>query len=136
MYCIRCSMVCKIVFCFEFPDNLDKAGRKARRRRRTQAITKRYAFHAKSNTKINQFLANGLTLYPLKTTEYQRFSGVSRGYKTRTLARKGLRSGKDQNIWSSFDFTHLFLNNSDIFLFMIFILLTLNLFYAWKMFAW
>ena len=43
-------MVCKIIFCSEFPDILDEAGRKTRRRRRrrrrTQAIAKRYAFQA------------------------------------------------------------------------------------------
>ena len=41
-------MVCKIIFCSEFPDIPVKAGRKTRRRsrRRTQAIAKRYAFHA------------------------------------------------------------------------------------------
>ena len=38
-------MVCKIVFCSEFPDILDKAGI-VTRRRRTQAIAKRYEFHA------------------------------------------------------------------------------------------
>ena len=45
MYCISCSMVCKIVFCTEFPDIPDKTGRKTTRRR-TQAIANRYAFHA------------------------------------------------------------------------------------------
>ena len=48
--CISCSVVCKIVFCSEFPDIPIKAGkvtkRTRRRRRRTQAIAKRYAFHA------------------------------------------------------------------------------------------
>ena len=41
-------MVCKIIFCSEFPDIPDRGGSKTRRRRRrrTQAITKRYAFHA------------------------------------------------------------------------------------------
>ena len=41
-------MVCKIIFCFEFPNILDKAGRVTRRRtiRRTQVITKRFAFYA------------------------------------------------------------------------------------------
>ena len=44
-------MVCKIIFCSEFPVIPDKAGRKTRRRRkkrrrRRQAIAKRYAFHA------------------------------------------------------------------------------------------
>ena len=43
-------MVCKIVFCSEFPDIPDNAGKVTRgtrrRRRRTQAIAKRYAFHA------------------------------------------------------------------------------------------
>ena len=42
-------MVCKIICCSEFPDIPDKAGRKTRRRR-TQAIAKRYAFNA--NAKI------------------------------------------------------------------------------------
>ena len=42
-------MVCKIVFCSEFPDIADNAGRRRRRRRRrrrTQVIAKRYVFHA------------------------------------------------------------------------------------------
>ena len=49
-------MVCKIIFCSEFPDIPDKAGRKARRRRRTPAIAKRYAFHANVITKENSDL--------------------------------------------------------------------------------
>ena len=46
-------MVCKIIFCSEFPDIPDKAGRKLkkRRRRRTQEIAKRYAFHANATRK-------------------------------------------------------------------------------------
>ena len=50
--CISCSVVCKIVFCSEFPNIPDNAGkvtrgtRRRRRRRRTQAIAKRYVFHA------------------------------------------------------------------------------------------
>ena len=39
-------MVCKIVFCPEFLDIPDNFGRKTRKRRRRQAIAKRYAFHA------------------------------------------------------------------------------------------
>ena len=39
-------MVCKIIICSDFPDIPDKTGRKTRRRKRTQAIAKRYAFHA------------------------------------------------------------------------------------------
>ena len=41
-------MVCKIVFCSEVPDISDNAGKVTRKRarRRTQAIAKRYAFHA------------------------------------------------------------------------------------------
>ena len=41
-------MVYNIFFCSESPDILDKAGRKTRRgrTRRTQAIPKRYLFHA------------------------------------------------------------------------------------------
>ena len=46
VYCISCSIVCKIIFCSEFPDIPDKASKKRRRKRRTQAIAKRYAFHA------------------------------------------------------------------------------------------
>ena len=50
VYCISCLVVCKIVFCSEFPNIPDDAGRKTRRRRRrTQVIAKRYALHA--NTK-------------------------------------------------------------------------------------
>ena len=47
MYCISCSVVCKIAFCSEFPDIPDNAGKVTRRRgRRTQAVAKRYAFYA------------------------------------------------------------------------------------------
>ena len=47
--CIGCSMVCKLIFCSEFPDIPDKAGRKTRRT--TQAVAKRYAFHANAINK-------------------------------------------------------------------------------------
>ena len=40
-------MVYKIIFCSEFPDILDKADRKMRKRK-TQATAKCYAFHAKA----------------------------------------------------------------------------------------
>ena len=40
---------------------------------------------------INPFLANVPTLYPLKSPENQRVSGVVRGYKIRPLAKKGLK---------------------------------------------
>ena len=39
---------------------------------------------------LNPFLNNVPILYPLKTPENQRFSGVFRGYKMGTLARNGL----------------------------------------------
>ena len=58
--CISYSVVCKIVFCSEFPDIPDNAGkvtrrtrRRRRRRRRTQAIAKRYAFHANAKMCFN-----------------------------------------------------------------------------------
>ena len=57
--CISCSLVYKIVFCSELPDIQDNAGkvtrrtRRRRRRRRTQAIAKRYAFHANAKMKQN-----------------------------------------------------------------------------------
>ena len=41
-------MVYEIFFCSEFLDISDKAGRKTRRKRRTQVISKRCAFHAKA----------------------------------------------------------------------------------------
>ena len=44
--CISYSVICKIVFCSEFPDIPHEAERRRRRRRRSQAIEKRYAFHA------------------------------------------------------------------------------------------
>ena len=57
--CISCSVVCKIVFCSEFPDIPDNAGKvtRRRRRRRTQANAKRYAFHANTikDTKMTSF---------------------------------------------------------------------------------
>ena len=40
---------------------------------------------------VNPFLSTVPILYPLKTPENQRFSGVFRGYKMGTLARNGLR---------------------------------------------
>ena len=40
---------------------------------------------------INPFLPSAAILYPLKTWENQRFSGVFRGYKMETSARNGLR---------------------------------------------
>ena len=43
--CISFLVACKIGFCSEFPDIPDSPGRKTTRRR-TQAIAKRYAFHA------------------------------------------------------------------------------------------
>ena len=39
-------MVYKIIFCPKFLDIPDKAGRNTRKRRRIQAIAKRFAFHA------------------------------------------------------------------------------------------
>ena len=57
MNCISCSMVRKIIFCTEFLDIPDEAGR-VTRRRRTQAITKRFAFHenVKREIIINEFI--------------------------------------------------------------------------------
>ena len=46
-------MICKMIFFSEFPDIIDNAGRKTRRkkRRRAQAIAKYYTFQA--NAKID-----------------------------------------------------------------------------------
>ena len=40
---------------------------------------------------INPFLANVPILYPLKTPENQRFSGVFKGFKMGTFARNALK---------------------------------------------
>ena len=62
MYCISSLVVCKISFCSEFPDIPDSAGRKTRRRR-TQAIAKRYAFHINAIKKWGMCACNrNLTL--------------------------------------------------------------------------
>ena len=50
VYYISCSVVCKIVFCSEFPDIPYNAGKVKRGRIRTQVIAKRYAFHANAKT--------------------------------------------------------------------------------------
>ena len=47
---------------------------------------------------INRFLADVPILYPLKTPENQRFSGVFRGYKMGTLARNALKTSFDKTI--------------------------------------
>ena len=54
-------MVCEIFFCSEFSNIPDKAGRKTRirKRRRTQAIAKRYAFHANTTITKRRTQANG-----------------------------------------------------------------------------
>ena len=39
---------------------------------------------------INPFHATDLLLYPLKTSENQRFSDVFRGYQKRSVVRNGL----------------------------------------------
>ena len=43
-----------------------------------------------NNVAINPFLAKAPILYSLKTPENQRFSGVFRGHKMKTLAKNGL----------------------------------------------
>ena len=53
--CISCSVICKINFCYDFPDIPDKAGKVTRRTRmgrrgRTKAIAKRYAFHTNAKS--------------------------------------------------------------------------------------
>ena len=44
---------------------------------------------------LNQFLANVLILYPLKTSENQRFSDVCREYKMGTLGQR-IHVGMDE----------------------------------------
>ena len=73
VYCIACSMVCKIMYCSEFPDIPDKAGRKTRRRlRRTQAIAKHCAFQANAIS-ISTYVYNlkMLVICLLNSTIYQ-----------------------------------------------------------------
>ena len=57
VYCISCLVVCKIAFCSEFPNIPDNAGRKTRRIK-TQAIAKRYAFHANAINILKIILHN------------------------------------------------------------------------------
>ena len=47
-------------------------------------------FKTSSSSFLNPFLTNVPILYPLERPENQRFSGVFRGYKIRTLTRNGL----------------------------------------------
>ena len=61
-------MVGKIIFCSAFPGIPDKAGRKTTRRRRTQAIAKRYAFHANP-------ISNHINIYFFITAVW--FSGLT-----------------------------------------------------------
>ena len=68
-------MVCKIVFCSEFPDIPDNAGkftrrtrRRRRRRRRTQTIAKRYAFHAYAKSQVKHSLHSAdISIFAPKT---------------------------------------------------------------------
>ena len=55
VYCISSLVVCKIAFCSELSDVRDSAGRKTRRRR-AQAITKRYTFHANAISGTNKYI--------------------------------------------------------------------------------
>ena len=80
IYCISCSMVCKIIFCSEFPDIPDKAGRKTRtrrRRRRAQAIAKRYVFHANAITWLPRKRSMGLTSMCISKNSKSRHSQMS-----------------------------------------------------------
>ena len=51
---------------------------------------------------FNPFLANVPILYPLKTPENQKFSGVFMGYKMGTLAKNGLIFYKPTNLVDHF----------------------------------
>ena len=68
--CISCLVVCKIVFCSEFPDIPDNAGKGRRRRRgrrRRQAIAKRYVFQANTKNRIitkMQLFINRFQVFP------------------------------------------------------------------------
>ena len=69
-------MVCKIIFCTEFPNIPHKAGRKTRRRRRrTQAIAKRYAFHANAKIPLirQKMNLNLLTLREMNYKDHTKF---------------------------------------------------------------
>ena len=58
---------------------------------------------------VNPFVANISILYPLKIPEHERFSGVFKRFKMRTLARKNLTQinaflffGKKRKIYFSY----------------------------------
>ena len=52
-----------------------------------------YAFH-----ELIPFLANVTSLYPLKTSENQMFSGVFRAYKMGTFSKNGLHNMKSRSV--------------------------------------
>ena len=56
-------MASKMIFCSEFPDIRDKTGRIIRRG--TEAITKRFAFHANAKNQITSAFIKGRTSVPL-----------------------------------------------------------------------
>ena len=59
---------------------------------------------------LNLFPANVPILYPLKTPENQRFSGIFRGYKMGTLAGNGLNIRKNEK-----NVAHLYFHNKNCF---------------------
>ena len=74
---LSCSMVCKRVFCAEFPDITDNAGkttRRIRKRRRTQAIAKRFSFHSNAVKGEKEHLT-----FEKKTFNIRRGGGVGGG---------------------------------------------------------
>ena len=97
-------MVCKIICCSEFPDIPDKAGRKTRRR--TQAIAKRYVFHAnainldsiKDNNTYGVFEKTFLEIFdkqaPLKTKilRHNSNSFMSKELKKNIMLRSKLKN--------------------------------------------
>ena len=58
-------MVYEIIFCPKFPDIPDKAGRNTRKRRRIQAIAKRFAFHVNAIEPSQVMLEPILGIQPL-----------------------------------------------------------------------
>ena len=78
-------MVCKRVFCAEFPDITDNAGkttRRIRKRRRTQAIAKRFSFHSNAVKGEKEHLT-----FEKKTFNIRRGGGLGGGGCVRNILK-------------------------------------------------
>ena len=95
-------MVCKIFFCSKFPDIPDKAGRKTRRRRRrTQAIAKRYVSRKrKKKNDLPQICSFRVTFIHVNVLELKQYFHQNRIFFIK-LCINSIRCVKFMSYWSS-----------------------------------